>query len=63
MPRTKRPPESAWRLAALIAISAGGRVNTGASAVPRRMVDVRAAIAASGENASVPPTSAVQVSV
>ena len=63
IPRTNRPPESCWIPAALIAVSAGGRVNTGTSAVPSRTRSVRTAIAASGANASVAPTSAVHTSV
>jgi hypothetical protein len=63
MPRTNRPPDRFWMPAALIAISAAGRVNTGTSAVPSRTVDVRTARAASGENASTAPTSADHTSV
>ena len=53
-PSTKRPPESWLTVAADIAISGAGRVNTGTIAVPKRNLSESIAAAAIGENASLP---------
>jgi hypothetical protein len=62
-PRTKRPGAALASEAALIAMRAGPRVKTGTIAVPSRSVGAQAEARASGVNASVPATSAVQTSV
>ena len=59
-PRMKRPPESASRVIAVIAVFAGERPGSCMIAVPRRIFFVCAAIHASGETASEPHASAVQ---
>src|SRR6185436_11283837 len=62
-PRTKRPGAALASEAALMAIRAGPRVKTGTIAVPSRSVGAQVEARASGVNASVPATSAVQASV
>ena len=52
MPRMNRPPDSACRLIADMASIAGVRGPSCAIAVPSRIRDVRAAMAASGVKAS-----------
>ena len=52
-PSTKRPPVIRCAVTADIAISAGGRLNTGTIAVPNRIFDDSIDAAAIGANASV----------
>jgi len=58
-PSIKRPPERWSRVSACIAVVVGERAAIWATAVPRPILEVRAAIQVSGVKASDPQDSAV----
>lgn len=63
MPSTKRPGASSASCAALVAIRAGPRPKTPATAVPKRSVSLPVAETASGRKPSLAATSSDQQSV
>ena len=59
-PRTRRPPERWSRVRACMAVAVGVRAESCTTAVPRRILDVWAAIQVRGVKASDPQASAVK---
>ena len=60
-PRMRRPPESCWRVSAVMAVVPGVRADSWAMAVPSFSVVVAAATKASGVKASATQASPVQM--